>query len=312
MDRLSFYAKKGIPFLFLIDYKKERIFAEPLERLKNIYFKTPILRNFTPPYKRYPKILSKEPVSFDRYKRAFDEVVGEIERGNTYLLNLTFPTKITTDGSLLDIFYSTRAKFKLYFQDRFICFSPERFVSIEDERIATYPMKGTIDASIPDAKRIILADQKEMAEHTMVVDLLRNDLGMVAREVRVERFRYAHKIEAGTKELYQVSSEITARLPNWRQRLGEIFDTILPAGSVTGTPKRSTCSIIERVERYERGFYTGVFGVFDGKRLDSAVMIRFIEKEGEDYIYKSGGGITIDSDPKKEYQELLEKIYLPL
>ena len=314
MDRLSFYASRGTPFLFIIDYKKTDIIVEPLANLsKDILFKTPLLRNYIPPLKKYPKITEKKPLAFTQYKKAFDTVIQEIKQGNTYLLNLTFPTPIVTDASLLEIFYSTQAKFKLYYKDSFICFSPERFVKIEGDRICTFPMKGTIEAHIPDAKERILHDEKEMAEHTMVVDLLRNDLGMVAERIRVNRFRYIDKIRAGSKELLQVSSEIEGKLSSdWRSHLGQIFDKLLPAGSITGTPKRSTCEIIDRVERYDRGFYTGVFGVFDGKNLDSAVMIRFIERNEQGLVYKSGGGITIDSDAQKEYKELIDKIYLPI
>lgn len=313
MDRLSFYASKKEPFFFVIDYKQKETFVEPIKNLKNIYFQTPILSNCNAVSSTIPSITSIEPISFKRYKIAFDQVQQEIKRGNTYLLNLTFPTKILLDGTLFDIFCATDALFKLYYKGEFVCFSPERFVRIEQGTIRTYPMKGTIDASIPKAKEKILQDEKEMAEHTMVVDLLRNDLNMVAQNVRVKRFRYIDKIVSQGKELLQVSSEIEGKLPNnWQKQLDEIFSKLLPAGSITGTPKRSTCSIIERVEGYERGFYTGVFGVFDGKILDSAVMIRFIEKSESGYLYKSGGGITIQSDVKKEYQELIDKIYLPI
>jgi len=70
--------------------------------------------------------------------------------------------------------------------------------------------------------------------------------------------------------------------------------------------------IIKKIENYEREFFTGVFGYYDGKSFDSAVMIRFIEKQGQNYVYKSGGGITIDSDAKEEYQEMKDKVYVPL
>ena len=313
MDRLSYYASRGIPFLFVIDYAKRHIFAQPLEKLQNIHFKVPGFRSYELPAKIYPKILHKEPISFARYKEAFDYVQSQIRAGNTYLLNLTFPTPIRTTHTLEEIFFAVQAKFKLYFQGRFICFSPERFVRIEGDTIATYPMKGTIDATLPDAKERILRDTKEMAEHVMVVDLLRNDLAMVSSHVRVQRFRYIDRIRAGNKELLQVSSEITGTLPkNWRNRLGEIFDALLPAGSITGAPKSSTCRIIEKAEGYKRGYYTGVFGYFDGRNLDSAVMIRYIERGDSGLIYKSGGGITIDSDASSEYRELIDKIYLPL
>jgi para-aminobenzoate synthetase component 1 len=150
-----------------------------------------------------------------------------------------------------------------------------------------------------------------MAEHPMIVDLMRNALGMVGTRVRVERFRYVEQIRAGDKDLLQVSSRITATLPgNWRDRIGTLLDRLTPAGSISGTPKRSTVHIIQEIEGYDRGFYTGVFGVFDGQNLRSGVTIRFIEQAGDKLIYKSGGGITIDSDPRREYEELVDKIYL--
>jgi len=87
---------------------------------------------------------------------------------------------------------------------------------------------------------------------------------------------------------------------------------LLPAGSITGAPKPKTMEIIDQAEGYERGFYTGICGCFDGENLDSAVMIRFIEQEGEQLIFKSGGGITSQSDLNKEYEELIQKVYVPI
>lgn len=173
-------------------------------------------------------------------------------------------------------------------------------------------MKGTIDASLPQAKEQILKDPKEMAEHIMITDLMRNDLNLVAKRVKVEEFRYIDKIPAGDKELYQVSSKISGELPStWQNGIGSILSKITPAGSISGTPKKRTIEIIEEIENYKRGFYTGVFGVYREDELRSAVLIRFIEKSSRGLLYKSGGGITIDSDPLKEYKELISKIYLP-
>ncbi len=302
------------PFLFIISYDKTKIFAQPLEALdSDIFYKLQDWRNYPVRKRENPFTFSKSPVNFFTYKKAMDQILEEIRSGNTYLLNLTFRTAVESSFDLKEIFTYARAKFKLYFKDEFICFSPEMFVETEGDTIATYPMKGTIDADLPDAKETILSDEKEMAEHIMIVDLMRNDLGIIGTNVKVETFRYVDKIKAGSKELLQVSSKITAALPdNWRDELGTMLEKILPAGSITGTPKRSTVEIIEKVENYERGFYTGVFGIFDGESLRSGVMIRFIEKEGHTLVYKSGGGITIDSDPKSEYEELMDKVYLPL
>jgi para-aminobenzoate synthetase component 1 len=302
------------PFLFIVSYDKTKIFAQPLTELdSDIFYKLQDWRNY--PVKKREKAFtfSKSPVDFPTYRKAMEQILEEIRSGNTYLLNLTFEPPVKSDFTLKEIFTYARAKFKLYFKDEFICFSPEMFVETEGNTIATYPMKGTIDADLPNAEETILANKKEMAEHTMIVDLMRNDLGIIGMDVKVETFRYVDRIKAGNKELLQVSSKITAALPeNWRDELGTMLEKILPAGSITGTPKKSTMKIIENVENYERGFYTGVFGIFDGESLRSGVMIRFIEKKDNMLIYKSGGGITIDSNAGSEYEELTDKVYLPL
>jgi para-aminobenzoate synthetase component 1 len=301
------------PFLFILSYDKTKIFAQPLDDLdKNIFYKLENWRNYPVKKRKKDFTFSKSPIEFTTYKNSMEQILEEIRSGNTYLLNLTFKTPIESNFSMEEIFTYARAKFKLYFKGEFICFSPERFIDIKNSTIATYPMKGTIDANIPHAKESILANDKEMSEHVMIVDLMRNDLGIVGTEVKVERFRYIDQIKAGEKELLQVSSKITAKLKkNWQENIGTLLDKLTPAGSITGTPKKSTVNIIEKVENYSRGFYTGIFGLFDGEDLHSAVMIRFIEEEQGRLIYKSGGGITIDSNAKKEYEELIDKIYLP-
>jgi para-aminobenzoate synthetase component 1 len=312
-NAINTLAKSRTPFLFIISYDQNKIFAQALDDLDSqIYYKLEDWRNYPVEKREKDFTFSKYPIDFHIYKTALNRILEEIRSGNTYLLNLTFKTPIETNYTLKEIFTYARAKFKLYYKDEFICFSPERFVEIKDNTIATYPMKGTIDASTPLAKEKILADSKEMAEHVMIVDLMRNDLGIIGSHVKVEKFRYVEKIKAGQKELLQVSSKITATLANtWRDELGTLLSQLLPAGSITGTPKKSTVGIIDQVEDFDRGFYTGVFGVFDGDSLRSGVMIRFIEQENKKLYYKSGGGITIDSDTKSEYEELCDKIYLP-
>jgi para-aminobenzoate synthetase component 1 len=313
-ERIDALGASRTPFLFILSYDKERIFAQPLDTLdEEILYKLETQRNYPVQKRNRDFCFSLSPVPYASYQKALEKIHEQIRFGNTYLLNLTFATPIETDLTLKEIFTYAQAKFKLYFKGEFICFSPERFIEIEGNTIATYPMKGTIDADIPDAKARILSDEKEMAEHVMIVDLMRNDLGMVGTDVKVERFRYIDRIKAGDKELLQVSSKITATLPqSWHRHIGTLLERITPAGSITGTPKKRTMEIIDAVEDYQRGFYTGIFGIFDGERLNSGVMIRFIEaKEGRLY-YKSGGGITIDSDARNEYKELIDKIYLPL
>jgi para-aminobenzoate synthetase component 1 len=109
-----------------------------------------------------------------------------------------------------------------------------------------------------------------------------------------------------------MSSEISGELPlNYYETLGDLIFKLLPAGSISGAPKKKTVEIIRQAEQYDRGFYTGIFGIFDGENLDSGVMIRFIEQTAEGLFYKSGGGITAKSNCSEEYQELIAKIYVP-
>ncbi|MEA2091846.1 MAG: aminodeoxychorismate synthase component I [Campylobacterota bacterium] len=307
---LNSLGKERKPFLFISDFLAQKIEVIPLNELDKHNIKFCIDENYV--YKKHNKIFQKKALGFESYKKKFDEVIEQIKSGNTYLLNLTAPTKIESNLTLSEIYNCANAHYKLKYKDEFVCFSPEKFIQIRDSTIHTYPMKGTIDASIKNAETKILHNQKEMAEHTMVVDLLRNDLSIVAKNVKVEDFRYVQEIDSGEKKLLQVSSHISGIVGNdWHDRIGDILNSLLPAGSISGTPKRSTLGVIQKIEGYKRGYFSGVFGIYNGESFDSGVMIRFVEKNKDGYIYKSGGGITLDSDAKLEYNELLDKVYLP-
>jgi len=309
MQRLSSLASSNTPFLFYTNFDASRTYVYTLDEIK----KEDIEFSFEQkPYTKHSHFLVKFPQDLEQYKKGFDAIIEKIKSGDTYLLNYTCSTPVQTKLSLKQIYDCANAAFKLRVKDEFVCFSPERFIKIEDNTISTYPMKGTIDASIHNAEDKILSNKKETAEHIMVVDLLRNDLSMVSKEVRVLKFRYIDKIKAGEKELLQVSSHIQGKLEdNWKENLGNILETLLPAGSITGAPKKRTIQIIKENEEGERGFFTGIFGYFDGEVFDSAVMIRFLSKNEKGLFYQSGGGLTLDSNVKEEYQEMLDKIYLP-
>ncbi len=309
-DDLNSLGKKREPFLFISDFSAKNLKVIPLSELDSHDVEFCIEKNYS--IKPHADFFDKQTIPFKEYKKKFDFVIDRIRAGDTYLLNLTQPTSVKSDLTLKEMFRCANAHYKLRYKDEFVCFSPEQFVEIKGSKIATFPLKGTIDASIPNAKELILNDPKEAAEHVMVVDLLRNDLSIMAKDVKVEEFRYITKIEAGDKELLHVSSHISGEVgSDWHAKIGDILKTLLPAGSISGAPKKSTLDIIDEVEEYERGYFSGVFGVYDGKIFDSAVMIRFVEKTKDGYIYKSGGGITLDSDAKSEYDELLNKVYLP-
>ena len=297
------------PFLFVIDFEMQDCIFRPLLGLSDdIFFSLPGSSHL--PYKMYedrPFHFYRRPVDFGIYKKAFDKIMQGIRKGNSFLANLTFPSEIDTDLTLEEIFYRSVAPYKLYIPNKFVYFSPECFVKIECGIISSFPMKGTIDASIPGAKDIILNDPKETAEHYTIVDLIRNDLSQVATDVTVERFRYINKVA----NLLQVSSVVTGKLPdNYHSNIGDIIFSMLPAGSVSGAPKRSTLQLICEAESGCRNFYTGIFGIFDGYNLESGVAIRYVEKREGKFFFRSGGGITANSEVEKEYRELVDKIYV--
>lgn len=312
---MNAYGKAGVPFVFLIDFEKKKPQIWSIDAL--------------PPYIHldingikinYDENLSQDrditivphPTPIEIYQTAFDAVKRELSYGNTFLINLCTKTPIDSSHDLQNIFYSARAKYRVLWENKFVVFSPETFISIQDGRITTHPMKGTINADIPNADDILQNDLKEVSEHHTIVDLLRNDLSIHARKVAVKKLMYLDKLTTSHKNLYQMSSEIAGELvTNYYEQIGDIIFDMLPAGSVSGAPKKKTLEIINDVESSDRGYYTGVAGYFDGRNLDSGVMIRYIESEGKEYCYRSGCGITHLSDLHQEYQELIDKIYIP-
>ena len=253
------------------------------------------------------------PPSKQKYQKAFELVQHHLNRGDSYLLNLCFPSRLDCNWSLAEIYQHSKAPYKVYVPGEFVCFSPESFVKINKHQISTFPMKGTINATLPNAEKTILDDLKESSEHATIVDLLRNDLSRVATDIEVSRYRYIDRIKSHRGELLQVSSEINGTiLEEYRQRHGDLFRRLLPAGSISGAPKKKTLEIIRDAENHSRGPYTGVMGHFDGKNLDSCVLIRMIRMINGAYYFYSGGGITALSKMEDEYRELQDKIYLPL
>ncbi|MBN2636752.1 MAG: aminodeoxychorismate synthase component I [Prolixibacteraceae bacterium] len=313
--KMNSLGKQGKPFAFLIDFemKKPVIFESP-EKSKKIWFQIPGFSNSPDSIKKSEIIEWKAlPVSFEKYKLGFDLVMHHILNGDTYLLNFTQPTPIKTNLSLEEIFNISSARYKILLKDEFVCFSPETFIQIKEGKIYSFPMKGTISAENKNAEILILNDSKEIAEHNTIVDLIRNDLSLVAGNVTVDKYRYLDLIQTNQKNLWQVSSQISGDLPeNYIENIGDLLFSMLPAGSISGAPKKKTVEIINETEKYERGYYTGIFGYFDGKNLDSCVLIRFIENDNGKLIYKSGGGITFLSEVEKEYEEMLKKVYVPI
>ncbi len=313
--KMNELGRKRQPFIFLFDFDLNNTVLLDWEEAKDkLLWQTPHNSNSLP-IEDSTKPLKWEimPVSYGRYEKAFGLVQSHIHNGDSYLLNLTMPTKIETNHSLEEIFHMSKASYRIFLKNEFVCFSPETFVRIENGEISSFPMKGTIDANLPDAEKRLKTDTKELAEHNTIVDLIRNDLSRVSEKVEVRRFCYIDKIRSNKTDLLQMSSEITGELPeNYHEHLGDIFEQLLPAGSISGAPKKRTIEVIKKAEKYDRGYYTGIFGVFDGVNIDSCVLIRYLEKDQNQLIFKSGGGITHLSQCESEYREMVKKVYVPI
>ena len=315
--------KNACPFLFIIDYKQKRIKLETLDRVDTnaVLYDLNGMTNLSESQRQLISPLKSEAVTwqptyptFEKYAHSFDLVARHLQANDTCLVNLTCATPVETNLSFLDIFYQAKALYKLWVKDELVVFSPEIFVRMRDGFIYSYPMKGTIDATIPNAEKLILENPKEAAEHASVVELIRDDLSRVSSEIDVPRYRYIDKLQTNKGPLLEVSSEVRGRLPeDWKGHLGDFLFALLPAGSITGAPKEKTMEIIEEAECYERGFYCGVMGYFDGKQLDSSVMIRFMDQQADGtFVFKSGGGITSQSNVELEYNEVKQKVYVPI
>lgn len=326
INNINLLAKEGAPFLFVINYDGNDAY---IRRLKDIEPEeclydfegmsnagnTDIDKHVLPSAIRW----DINAPTYESYERSFNIVKGNMLAGNSYLANLTCKVHVSCNLTLEDIFHHSKGKYKLLLRGdenrgrRFVCFSPESFLRIKDGRIYSYPMKGTIDASLPNARQELMDDKKEAAEHATIVDLIRNDLSRVASGVRVDHYRYIDTLHTNKGDILQTSSEISGLLPHdYPLHLGDIIATQLPAGSITGAPKKKTVEIIHEAEDYHREYYTGVMGIYSDGCLNSAVMIRFVEQGAQGMAFKAGGGITAQSSCRKEYEEVLQKIYLPI
>lgn len=255
-------------------------------------------------------LLTKQPIDLADYEHKYNQVVEALHKGDSFLMNLTIPTPVQNKLDFQTYFDHAKSKYVIWLKEQFIAFSPETFIQIQNGKIATFPMKGTIDASMPNAKELLLNDPKEYAEHATIVDLLRNDLSRVASKVRVTNFRYYEEIPTQNGVIGQMSSAIEGELPpDYASKIGSILYDLLPAGSVSGAPKKKTAELIASIEGADRGYYTGIAGYFDGINLDSCVLIRYL---GANNIYHSGGGVTFQSDMVSEYQEMINKVYVPV
>lgn len=316
VKKVNSMSRRGEAFFFMVDFEGEQALALTQQECRHLGIRwsfEEVNPEVPSPLRSVKSGLDRNPVHISAYKGKFDRVMSGLRYGDSFLTNLTTATPVNSGLSLNEIYDHSKAPFKVLWPGRFVVFSPERFVQIRSGRISTYPMKGTRRDEEGKGAGDLLENLKEFEEQATVVDLLRNDISMVSRDVRVDRFRYLEAIDTDRGRIWQTSSAISGRLPVfYRENIGSIISAMLPAGSISGAPKKRTVEIIREAEGGPRGWYTGICGYFDGHDLDSAVMIRFIEQTDDGLVFRSGGGITARSVMEQEYQEMLDKVYVPI
>lgn len=275
-------------------------------------------QNFQPPQAPQEYIFPAPSITYEEFFGAITKIKDEIAQGNTYEVNYTYDHEAEFFGDSYNLFLSLLREQKTPYNafirnnyEEILSFSPELFFELENGRILTKPMKGTVkrsdDPEKDEENKIFLKnDIKNRAENVMIVDLLRNDLGRIAKTGTVEVTKL-FEIETH-KTLHQMTSQIEAEVKNGTT-LYEIFNAIFPCGSITGAPKISTMEIIEKVEKGKRDVYCGAIGVISPEKTVFSVPIRILQrKNGETaFKYRVGGAIVWDSTPKDEWEETIVK-----
>lgn len=221
------------------------------------------------------------------------------------------------EGSLLDTYRVLRTSnpspYMFYFSSEDVEIagaSPETLVKLEHDKLYTFPLAGTrkrgeTEAEDQRLEQELLADEKEKAEHNMLVDLGRNDIGKISRIASVEVVKYM-EIERFSHVMH-IGSTVTGTIREDKDAVDAV-DAILPAGTLSGAPKLRACEIINELEDNKRGIYGGAIGYLDFTgNLDTCIAIRLaFAKNGKVYV-RSGAGIVADSVPEKEYEECINK-----
>lgn len=251
------------------------------------------------------------------YGAMVEKARHHIYEGDIFQVVLSNPLTAKAAGSIFDVYRVLRvmnpSPYMFYFTSNDVEIagaSPETLAKLEDGVMHTFPLAGTRPRGKTEAEDLaleteLLADEKELAEHNMLVDLGRNDLGRVAKigTVKVEKYheilRFSHVMHIGSTVAGEIRDDKDAI---------DVIDSVLPAGTLSGAPKLRACEIIQSMEKRKRGIYGGAIGYLDfSGNMDTCIGIRLAYKKKGTLCVQSGAGIVADSVPAKEYRECLNK-----
>ncbi len=271
--------------------------------------------------KEFPPIRLQSEIKPQFPKEKYCEMVEKakhyIHEGDIFQVVLSNPMRAKATGSLFDTYRVLRATnpspYMFYFSSDDIEIagaSPETLAKLEHGKLSTFPLAGTRPrGKTPQEDKALeadlLQDEKELAEHNMLVDLGRNDIGKISRlgSVKVEKYLTVERYSC----VMHLGSTVTGTIADGKDAL-DVVDAILPAGTLSGAPKFRACQIIQELEQSKRGIYGGAIGYVDFTgNLDVCIAIRLVYKKKDEICIRSGAGIVADSVPEKEFEECQNK-----
>ena len=253
----------------------------------------------------------------EKYCDMVEKAKHYIHEGDIFQVVLSNPMRAKAEGSLFDTYRVLRATnpspYMFYFSSDDIELagaSPETLVKLEDKKLTTFPLAGTrprgkTREEDQELEAGLLKDGKELAEHNMLVDLGRNDIGRISKigTVEVEKYMTVEHFS----QVMHIGSTVAGELREDKDAIDAV-DSILPAGTLSGAPKFRACQIIEELEQSKRGIYGGAIGYLDfAGNLDTCIAIRLVYKKKGEICIRSGAGIVSDSVPEKEFEECCNK-----
>ncbi len=318
-DKVIAFDNEKQKMIIIVNAKTDNIsenFTMAVEEIDKII---ELVRNGEKEKTESPKLKSEFRSLFD--KEQFCSMVSRVKKyiyeGDIFQVVLSNRLEADFEGSLLDTYRVLRtinpSPYMFYFSGDEIEVagaSPETLVKLEDGVLHTFPLagtrpRGTTAKEDKDFERGLLTDEKERAEHNMLVDLGRNDLGKISKfgTVKVEKYmsveRYSHVMHMGSTVRGEIRDDKCAL---------DAVDAVLPAGTLSGAPKIRACEIIRELENNKRGIYGGAIGYIDFTgNLDTCIAIRIAYKKNGKVFVRSGAGIVADSIPENEFQECINK-----
>lgn len=305
--------------VIMVTIKTDHLAVNYNHAVRELSYLVSLIRSDVPESREKPRLLSDFNPHFDReaYCEIVEKTKSYIREGDIFQAVPSNRLTAEMEGSLFNTYRVLRTINPSPYMYYIACddleiagASPETLVKLQDGELSTFPIAGTSPRGVTsgedaELEERLLKDPKELAEHNMLVDLGRNDLGRVSRygSVKVQEYlkiqKYSH--------VMHITSVVTGQLRENMDQLDAVA-AVLPAGTLSGAPKIRACEIINGLEGIRRGIYGGAIGYIDFTgNMDVCIAIRTaVKKNGLVYV-QSGGGVVADSDPEKEYQESINK-----